>query len=75
MRIFEDLTPEELDILAIAVDFYICNSSPSPKLAISAENLLLLLDALLEQSESESSSKIIEKSNNLLKVNFGSKSD
>lgn len=75
MRIFEDLTPEELDMLALAVDFYICNSSPNPKLITSAENLLLLLDALLDEFEEDSSSKIIEKSNNLLKVDFGSKSD
>jgi len=70
---FNDLTVEELNLLVLALDYFLCNSDSRPAISELSEDLLLHLDILtesLEDSASLVSTHLVEKSDNLLIVDF-----
>jgi hypothetical protein len=72
----EDLSSQELSIIAVAVDYFLCNFENGNIDPNVLENLLIHLDSVAEAAEAvESSNHLIEKSDNLLVVDFGSKSN
>lgn len=69
-----DLTLEEIDILALAMDFFMCNGDIPETLKNSVEDLFINLDLMSEDiHDSNSKRKLLEKQNNILIVDFSPK--
>jgi hypothetical protein len=72
----EDLTSQELNIIAVAVDYFLCNCENGNIDIATLEDLLVHLDSVAEAAEeTETSTRVVEKTDNLLVVDFGSKSN
>jgi hypothetical protein len=66
-----DLTLEELDIILLALDYFLCNGEHNTTVAELAESLLLHLDLGIEEEDlSEDTPRIIEEIDNLIVVDF-----
>lgn len=69
-----DMTPEDLDILALAMDYLLCNSNLPAETMREVEELFYYLDALAEEANMQEEERLIEKTDNLLVVDFRPKS-
>jgi hypothetical protein len=66
-----DLTLDELNMLMLALDFYLCNGEHNTTIAELAESLLLHLDWTTEAAEAlDDSNRVLEQDDNLIVVNF-----
>ena len=76
MHKIEDLTADELSIIALAVDYFLCNYDHGNIDIEQLENLFMHLDIAAEAAEeAESKIRLIERSDNLLVVDFRPKND
>jgi hypothetical protein len=67
----DELTLEELNIIALAVDYFLCNYEHSNVDLEQIENLFLHLDLTAEAAEeAQPDQRIVEKTDNLLVVDF-----
>lgn len=72
----EDLTLDEVNIIALAIDYFLCNYEHTPEAAQVIEDLFLHLDFTAEEAEeAEGDDRLIERTDNLLVVDFRPKSD
>ena len=76
MHTIDDLTTDELSIIALAVDYFLCNYDHGNIDIEQIENLFMHLDTVAEAAEeAESDIRLVEKSDNLLVVDFRPQSD
>lgn len=67
----DDLTLEDLSILALAMDFFLCNYEHGNLDVETLENLFMHLDITAEAAEEAAGEqRLVEKTDNLLVVNF-----
>lgn len=68
----DDITPQDLNILALAMDYLLCNADLPPAAMKEVEELFYFLDAMAEAAEDdqEEQSRLVEKTDNLLVVDF-----
>ena len=66
----EDLTPEEFNILALALDFYLCNCEHDATSKALVEELFTQIDVLAEEAEDAEVGRIQSVNENLIVVNF-----
>lgn len=72
----EDLTSQDLQIIATAIDFYLCNLDHDEEHHEEIENLFVHVDLLAESAEQTSSNQpLFSSQGNLLRVDFRSKKD
>lgn len=66
-----DLSLDELHILILALDFYLCNDKHGKAVSEIAESLLLHIDFTAEAAEAQhESNRIVESDDNLIVVDF-----
>lgn len=71
----DELSLNELNIIALAVDYFLCNYEHGDMDTVDLENLFMHLDVLAESAEeAESESRLVEKTDNVLVVDFRPKS-
>lgn len=76
MHRIENLTTKELSIIALAVDHFLCNGEHGDMDLEQIENLFLHIDTVAEAAEEiEAEKRLVEKTDNLLVINFHPQSD
>ncbi len=68
----DNFTPEDLNTLALAMDYLLCNADLPPAAMREVEELFYYLDAIAEAAEQQAAeeSRILEKTDNVLVVDF-----
>lgn len=68
----DEMTPQDLNILALAMDYLLCNADLPSAAMKEVEELFYFLDAMAEAAEEEEAekSRLVEKTDNLLVVDF-----
>ena len=75
MHTIEDLTTDELNIIALAVDYFLCNYDHGNIDLETIEDLFMHLDITAEAAEEvEAEQRLVDKTDNLLVVDFRPKS-
>lgn len=75
MHTIDDLTTDELNIIALAVDYFLCNYDHGDIDVTELEELFMHLDITAEAAEEvEADERLVEKTDNLLVVDFRPKS-
>lgn len=72
----EDLSLDEVNIIALAIDYFLCNYDHTPEAAQVIEDLFMHLDFTADEAEeAEDDNRLVERTDNLLVVDFRPKSD
>ena len=67
----EELTLDEVNILALALDYFLCNYDHNTTTREIVEDLFMHVDFIAEEAEAvEDSERLVEKTDNLLVVDF-----
>jgi len=76
MHTIEDLSTNELNIIALAVEYFLCNYDHDNIDVEVLEDLFMHLDLTAEAAEEvEAEDRLLEKTDNLLVVDFRPKND
>ena len=71
----DDLSAKELSIIALAVEYFLCNYDHDTMAVEGLEDLFMHLDVIAEAAEEAAEdSRLVEKTDNLLVVDFSPKS-
>jgi len=68
----DDLTLDQINLIALAMDYFVCNCPNNP-VKTQAEDLFSYLDSLVESIEESITSPVVTQTDNLIIVDFNPK--
>lgn len=69
----DELSTQDLSIIALAMDYFLCNYEHTNMDVVDLENLFMHIDLLAEEAEESTSTRLVERQDNLLVVDFSAK--